>query len=502
MCECGHDHEDVLSGRHIYAGGSDTLTVTRRDVLRTGLAAVTAAGASALLGDAAAAQAPAGTRAVAPAQAPGGGVGARGGPIFWGGGNNGVDPASILAERQGPTRTTGLRFKALVRYGTTLSTETLTLLPLHPLHVVVRMQSVQTCYSTTGQLNTQQNAPNALVTGHGGVGIVEEVGRLVKRVKPGDQVILATTPNCGVCSNCLNGRGDLCNTRLPAIPNATMTDNTPVYMDAPPVGPAGYSEFIVLDEDWCVPVFTKVPHIELSMLSCVAGTGLGLAMCRFPIEAGADVAVFGLGPLGMSAVQGARIQGAKTIIGIDPIKYRRDLALKLGATDVLDPNALRGNDLVTRIRQLTPDVVPPGRRYAGERQPGPLYALEAVGGTRFPLPATVETPADPTGIEPLQQAWNVVRNGGYVRTCSIGHPQGANVTFGGGQWANAGKTHVPGNYAGVQAMKDLPRFVRLIEKGQFDAKSLVGQVFRSDKMKEALQVAADRSAITSVIDFT
>jgi len=242
--------------------------------------------------------------------------------------------------------------------------------------------------------------------------------------------------------------------------------------------------------------------VESSLLACVGGTGLGLAMCRFPIEAGADVAIFGLGPIGISAVQGARIQGAKTIIGIDPIKYRRDLAMKLGATHVLDPNADKGNDLIIKIRSLTPDPVTPGRRYAGERQAGPTYVLEAVGGTRFPLPRTVESPLDMTGIEPLQQAWTVVRNGGYVRTCSIGQPAGANVTFPGGQWANAGKTHVPGNYAGVQALRDLPRFVRLIENGLFDAKSMVGQVFGLDKMKEALQVAADRSAITSVIQFS
>ena len=82
------------------------------------------------------------------------------------------------------------------------------------------MQASQTCYSSTGQLNTTNPAQFAAVAGHGGVGIVEEVGRLVKRVKVGDQVMLATTPNCGVCWNCLSGRGDLCNTRLPAIPNA------------------------------------------------------------------------------------------------------------------------------------------------------------------------------------------------------------------------------------------------------------------------------------------
>ena len=274
------------------------------------------------------------------------------------------------------------------------------------------------------------------------------------------------------------------------------------FMTAPPMGPAGYSEIIVSDEEWVVPLFTNVPAVESSVLACVGGTGLGLAMCRFPIEAGSDVAVFGLGPIGMSAVQGARIQGAKTIIGIDPIRYRRDLALKLGATHVLDPNADKGNDLITKIRSLTADPVPAGRRYAGERQAGPTYVLEAVGGTRFPLPSNIESPSDMTGIEPLQQAWTAVRNGGYVRTCSIGHPMGANVSFPGGQWANAGKTHVPGNYAGVQALGDLPRVVRLIESGLFDAKSMVGQVFRPDKMKDAVQVAADRSAITSVIDFT
>jgi hypothetical protein len=107
MCWCGDDHDDVLSGRHIYAGGRDELTVTRREVLKGGVAAVAAAGAAAMLGPTLAAQGPGGAPA---AQGPGGVGGARGGPIFWGNSGAGVDPASILAERQGPTRTTGLRF--------------------------------------------------------------------------------------------------------------------------------------------------------------------------------------------------------------------------------------------------------------------------------------------------------------------------------------------------------------------------------------------------------
>ncbi len=458
--------------------------VSRRDLLKSGVATI--GGAAAFMAQAGVAQAQQGPVA-----------------IFWGQ-NAGSDAlaAAVERERQVTSRTAGTRFRALVRHGTSLTTETLTLKPIHPLQVVVRIQAVQTCYSSVGQLDTSTRAANAVVTGHGGVGIVEDVGTAVRRVRVGDQVIMATTPNCGTCANCLGSRGDICLMRLPALVSATMSDNTPVFMTGPPMGPCGYSELVIAEEDWVVPVFTSVSPQELSILSCVGGTGLGLAMCRFPVEAGSEVAVFGLGPIGISAVQGAKIQSAKVIIGIDPIRYRRELALKLGATHVLDSNALKGNDLLTRIREITADAVPADRRRAGERIAGPQFVLEAAGGTRYALGQGIEAPTDSTGIEALQQAYAAARNGGYVRTCSIGHGQGATVTFPAGQWSNGSKTHVPGNYAGVQGLRDLPRFVRLIERGAFDAKSMIGQVFRPDRMKEAVEACGNRSFITTVIDFT
>ncbi len=465
-------------------------TISRRDLFRQSAAAVVAAAYF----TPAAAQAPSQTQPLVRS--------GPGGVLYWGNFTGTVTGKSVLDERQGPTKTTGMKFRALVRYGNSLSTETLTLLPIHPLQVVVRAQASQTCYSTTSALTSGWGAPNALVCGHGGVGIVEEVGSMVKRVRVGDQVIVSATQNCGVCLNCLSGRGDLCSVRLPVIPAATMADRTPVYLTAPPAGPAGLSEIMLADEDWVVPVFTKVPPVELSLLSCVGAVGLGLAMCREPVQPGTDVAVFGLGPLGISAVQGARIQRAKTIIGIDPIKYRRELALKLGATHVLDPNVVRGDELINQIRALTPDVIPFGRRYTGEHPAGPTYALEAAGGTRHRLPPGIEEPLDMTGIEPLEQAWAAARSGGFVRTTSIGQPPGAKVSFGGQQWSLAAKTHMPGNFAGVVTLRDYPRFIHLIESGDYDAKSMVGRVFKADKMQEALQMSADRSAITTVVDFT
>ncbi len=411
--------------------------------------------------------------------------------------------ATAESQRQGATKTTGLKFKALVRHGTALTMETLTLRPLHPQQVVVRNQAAQTCYTTTNALNPVNAVANAAVAGHGGVGIVEEVGSQVKRVQVGDQVIMSITPHCGACANCLNGRADICAMfGRPAIPQATMADGTPVQMAN---GPSGYAEYLVTWEEFIVPVWTKVPPVELSLLACVSACGLGLAMCRYPVEAGSDVVVFGLGPVGLSAVQGARIQGATRIIGIDPIKYRRDLATKLGATHVIDSNADRGNNLVNKIGTITADVVPSGRFFAGQirtNQPGAMYVLEAVGGTRFPLPANIESPFDMTGVDALQQAYNVVRGGGYLRTCSVGHPANATVSFPAARWANSSKTHVPGNFAGVQALRDIPRFVKLIEKGLFDAKALVGTTYPSDQTREALQASADRSVISSIVVYS
>lgn len=165
----------------------------------------------------------------------------------------------------------------------------------------------------------------------------------------------------------------------------------------------------------------------------------------------------------------------------------------------------KGRNLVAKLRTLTPDVVPPGRFFTGQRAAGPMYVIEAVGVTRFALPAGVEAPTDMTGVQALNDCYNVVRGGGILRTCGVygggGGAAAPMVSFRAGGWANSSNTHVPGNYAGVQALRDIPRFVRLIEKGLFDAKSMVGQTFAGDKMRDALQVAADRSKITSVALF-
>ena len=140
--------------------------------------------------------------------------------------------------------------------------------------------------------------------------------------------------------------------------------------------------------------------------SCVSVAGLAAATSvnLAPVEPASAVAVVGCGPLGLSAVQGARIAGASTIIAIDPIRIRRELALRVGATHALDPNVER-DSLPLKVRELT--TWPTDRLWSGGRNPagrrpgaGADFVIEAAGADQFP--PRLEAGPDPSGIQPMK----------------------------------------------------------------------------------------------------
>jgi threonine dehydrogenase-like Zn-dependent dehydrogenase len=186
-----------------------------------------------------------------------------------------------------------------------------------------------------------------------------------------------------------------------------LSDGTPVYENSH-IG--GLAELMVAPEEWIVPLFTRANTVELGMVcSCVTVAGLGAATSPnlAPVEPASGVAVVGCGPLGLSAIQGARIAGASTIIAIDPIRVRRELALRVGATHALDPNVER-DALIQKVRELT--VWPTDRLWAGGRNPagrrpgaGADFVIEAAGADQFP--PGLEAGPDPTGILPIP-AWS------------------------------------------------------------------------------------------------
>ena len=343
----------------------------------------------------------------------------------------------------------------------------------------------------------------AVIQGHGGVGIVEAIGPEVRRVRVGDRVCVSGTPQCGSCYRCLRGRSDMCQflsaigaDDLVAI--ADMADGTPVFENSH-IG--GLAELMVTPEEWVVPIFTRADAVGVGMAcSCVSVAGLAAATSvnLAPVEPASAVAVVGCGPLGLSAVQGARIAGASTIIAIDPIGVRRELALRVGATHALDPNVER-DSLPLKVRELT--TWPTDRLWSGGRNPagrrpgaGADFVIEAAGADQFP--PKLEAGPDPSGIQAVQYAYQMCSLGGHVITTSLVR---GNVTLPGNSFTIGGVTHHGGQAGGASPMRDIPRFVRFLESGQFDAKALATLVVPFSQMLGAYEQVAYRTTVTAIM---
>ena len=430
------------------------------------------------------------------------------------------------------------RFRGWISRGTGTSRTTLQDLTLRPIsgrQVVVRTEATNLCYSNVGAVLGIQpaiaappppppapaapaDAPRpaaaaptgfgrlnqmALIQGHGGVGVVEAVGPDVRRVQVGDRVCVSGTPQCGSCYQCLRGRADMCQflgRQGPddLVPIADMSDGTPVYANSH-IG--GLAEKMVTFEEWVVPVFTKASAADLGMVcSCVTVAGLGATTSQNValVEPGSIVAVVGCGPLGLSAVQGARISGASTIIAIDPIRARREVALKIGATHALDPN-VEGTRLVDKVRDLSSG--PNTRLWAGGRDAGGLlggagadFVIEAVGADA--VAPKLEAGPDPSGILPLRQAYEMTAPGGHIVTTSL--PRGT-LSLPAVLFTIGGRTHHAGQAGGCNPMRDIPRFVELLDKGQFNARALATSVVPIEKMRNAYEEVAYRTTVTAIM---
>jgi S-(hydroxymethyl)glutathione dehydrogenase/alcohol dehydrogenase len=416
---------------------------------------------------------------------------------------------------------TARRFRGWISRGNgrgRTTVQDLTLRPISGRQVVVRTEATNLCYSNTGAvLGLGPNlggrlATMALIQGHGGVGVVEAVGPEVRRVQVGDRVCVSGTPQCGSCYQCLRGRADMCQflgRQGPddLVPIADMRDGTPVYANSH-IG--GLADLMVTFEEWVVPVFTKAAAADLGMVcSCVAVAGLGATTShgvhlrqgsggQALVEPGSIVAVVGCGPLGLSGVQGARISGASTIIAIDPVRTRREVAMKVGATHTLDPN-VEGDKLVERVRELSKG--PNNRLWSGGRDSGGLlggagadFVLEAVGADQ--APPKVEAGPDPTGILPLRQAYEMCAPGGHIVTTSL--PRG-NITLPAVLFTIGGRTHHAGQAGGASPMRDIPRFVELLDKGQYNAKALATSVVPIERMLEAYEDVVYRTTVTAIM---
>lgn len=403
-------------------------------------------------------------------------------------------PAQANAPSVATGSVAGRPFRGFVRSGTAGSVEDLRLREIKPRQVLVRTTASCGCYTITRSVLGDRDYETPTIPNHSGFGVVAAVGAEVHRVRKGDRVLVCGTPECGVCYQCLHGNPEACNylnSQLFNEPIADMVDGTSVIQQGA-VG--GLSELMVAMEEYCIPLFTDLPDDQLSLLGDTLAAGLSSTLTYGRVEPGSNVVVFGAGPIGLAAVQGARSQSAGQIIVIEPVAYRREVAVELGATTVLDPN-VDTDTLVERVREMCygpTDRLDAGGRYGpGYRYGGADFFIEASGGDLFP-PA-VEPGPDPTGLLALRQSWDVTRGGGHLTLLAAG--QQGEISFPPARFCLSTRSIHGGQMGGMHPMRDAPRYVTMIESGAIDAAAVITATYPLDGVVEGFERVAERSEL-------
>ena len=207
--------------------------------------------------------------------------------------------------------------------------------------VAVRVHACGVCHSDLSGVNGTFPMPLPVVLGHEAAGVVEAVGPGVTRLAVGDHVVLTPSPACGHCYWCVRGEHAIC-ADLIGLFTATFPDGSTrlsrggetVYRG---LNVGAFAETVITQEAGAIKIDEDVPLEVACVVGCAVQTGVGAVLNTAKVPEGATVLVMGLGGVGLSVVQGARLAAAARVIAVDPLAERRETALRLGTTDVLDP---------------------------------------------------------------------------------------------------------------------------------------------------------------------
>lgn len=248
--------------------------------------------------------------------------------------------------------------------------------------VLVRTERVGLCHSDLHYVNGSLPISTPAVLGHEVCGTVERVGAAVTRIAPGDRVVATVTPSCGLCRSCVGGRPTQCSrteqTRYRERPKLVTRDGDEVEVLG---GLGAFAEAFLAGEQSLAVVGPSVPPAAASLLGCCITTGVGAAVHGARITPEDTVAVIGCGGVGIAAIQGARIAGARRIVAVDAVAGKLQLARGFGATDTVlaDPDPAV---TVRRLTELLPDGVSHAIEAVGRRQTAELaFDILAPAGT-------------------------------------------------------------------------------------------------------------------------
>lgn len=360
-----------------------------------------------------------------------------------------------------------MKAAVLIEAGKPLQIEQINISNPGPHEVLIRTAACGLCHSDLHFIEGTYPHPLPAIPGHEAAGIVEAVGSEVRTVKVGDAVVTCLSAFCGHCEYCVSGRMSLClggdTRRKPSeAPRLTRPDGSIVNQM---LNLSAYAEMMLVHEHACVAINPEMPLDKASVIGCAVTTGAGTIFNACKVTPGETIAVIGCGGVGLATINAAKIAGAGRIIAADPMPEKRALAMKLGATDVIDP---MDADAAKQIQDLTKGGVDHAIEAVGRPASGEL-AVKSLkrGGT-----ATI------LGMMPLQHS---------VGLSAMDLLSGKKL-----QGAIMGGNRFP---------VDIPRLVDFYMRGMLDLDSIVSETIPLERINEGFDQMKRGDAARSVIVF-
>ena len=352
-----------------------------------------------------------------------------------------------------------MKASVLFEQGAPLRVEELDLEGPREGEVLVRMTASGVCHSCLHAADgSWKGVPVPIVLGDEGAGTVESVGAGVRELQAGDHVILSWAPTCGRCHYCVIGRPNLCEKRLPGrglLPDGT----TRMALGGKPVYHYGhvatYASRTVVHESSAIRIDPAMPLDRAALVGCSVMTGVGAVLNTARVPAGASMAVFGTGGVGLNVVQGGAMVAAHPIIAVDVKPGRLEHALALGATHAVDASK---EDPAAAIRRIT------GR------------------GADFTFVAVGNAPA-------VGQAADALAPGGTCVVIGV-PPTGQTFPLDLRPLVTGERAIVGSSYGSARTREDLPRLVALYQAGKLKIDELITKRYGLEEANEAFRALA------------
>ncbi len=311
--------------------------------------------------------------------------------------------------------------------------------------------------------------------GHEGAGIVTEIGEGVETVAVGDHVVLSFIPSCGKCPSCQAGLRNLCDLGAGLLGGVAISDGTHrITAKGQPVFPmtllGTFSPYMVVHESSVVKIDPSIPFEVACLVGCGVTTGYGSATHTAQIKPGEDVAVVGVGGVGMAALQGAVISGARNIFVIEPVEWKRDAALKFGATHAY------------------PDM-----------ESAMMGMAEVTQG--FMAKKVIVTVGEVDGAD-VDNYMNITSKSGTCVMTAIGSMLDTNVTLNLAMLTLMQKNLQGTIFGGGTPHHDIPQLLSMYKIGKLNLDDMITRQYRLEQINEGYQDMLEGRNIRGVIRFT